>query len=235
VERDLPAPNPGESSPILDQAQSATSWGAIFAGAAAALAVSFVLLALAAGFGLKLLAPWPGGRTGAADFTPLLGAWMLVVQVLSSAMGGYLAGRLRTRWPHIHGHETYFRDTAHGFLTWAVATLAGVVLVAMVVSPMVTERAALVEASAAAYADAVDLAPTNAAPLPAPVDPATLRARAMREANLAAQSSFFMGIGLLLGGFTACVAGAAGGVGRDEMHTRYWTERSRVGHAARST
>lgn len=35
-------------------------------------------------------------------------------------MGGYLAGRLRTKWAHIHTDEVYFRDTAHGFLVWAV-------------------------------------------------------------------------------------------------------------------
>jgi hypothetical protein len=220
------APTPGETSPMVDEAQSAASWGAIFAGAVAALAISFVLMALAGGFGLKLLFPWPGGRTRATDFTPILGAWMIVVQVLSSALGGYLAGRLRTKWTHIHGHETYFRDTAHGLLTWAVAVLAGAVLVATVAGPMMAERATM-EASAAAYADAPP--PMVGAPVTATLDPATLRARAVREANLAAQSSFFTGVGLLLGAFTACVAAAVGGLRRDDMHTRYWTERSRVG------
>jgi hypothetical protein len=36
-------------------------------------------------------------------------------------MGGYLAGRLRTKWATIHSDEVYFRDTAHGFLAWSVA------------------------------------------------------------------------------------------------------------------
>ena len=50
---------------------------------------------------------------------------MIVVALLASAMGGYVAGRLRTRWVGVHTHEVYFRDTAHGFLAWALATVIG--------------------------------------------------------------------------------------------------------------
>ena len=39
--------------------------------------------------------------------------------------GGYVAGRLRTRWVGVHTHEIFFRDTAHGFLAWALATVIG--------------------------------------------------------------------------------------------------------------
>ena len=49
--------------------------------------------------------------------------WFTVVQLLASAIGGYLAGRLCTRWVTVHTNEVFFRDTAHGFLAWAVATL----------------------------------------------------------------------------------------------------------------
>src|SRR4029434_3405378 len=45
------------------------------------------------------------------------------VQMAASGLGGYLAGRLRTKWASIHTDEVYFRDTAHGFLAWATATL----------------------------------------------------------------------------------------------------------------
>ncbi len=45
---------------------------------------------------------------------------MIVVQFIASSMGGYLAGRLRTKWATIHSDEVYFRDTAHGFLAWSV-------------------------------------------------------------------------------------------------------------------
>ena len=49
--------------------------------------------------------------------------WVTVVQLLASVVGGYLAGRLRSRWVTVHTNEVFFRDTAHGFLAWAVATL----------------------------------------------------------------------------------------------------------------
>ena len=206
-----------EDASLPGEAHSAVSWGAVLAGAVATLALSFVLVALAGGFALKLPAPWPGAPGAATGFTPMLGAWMMVVQVLSSALGGYLAGRLRTKWVNIHGHEAHFRDTAHGLITWAVSTLAGVILVAMVLAPL-EERAAATELSAAAYAY------TAAAPLP--TDPVAVRLRLVREENLAAQASFFTGVGLLLGAFTASVAAAVGGQRRDDMHARYWTERS---------
>jgi hypothetical protein len=208
-----------DEASLQGEAQSAVSWGAVLAGAAAALALSFVLVALAGGFALRLPAPWPGAPGAAMGFSPMLGAGMMVVQVLSCALGGYLAGRLRTKWVNVHGHEAHFRDTAHGLITWAVATLAGVVLVAMVLAPL-EERAAATELAATQYAD------TAAAPLPA--DPVAVRLRIVREENLAAQASFFMGVGLLLGAFTASVAAAVGGQRRDDMHARYWSERPRV-------
>jgi len=49
--------------------------------------------------------------------------WLIVTQWLSAAVGGYIAGRLRTRWIGTHTHEIFFRDTAHGLITWAVATI----------------------------------------------------------------------------------------------------------------
>ncbi|MDY0747607.1 hypothetical protein SNE35_24100 [Paucibacter sp. R3-3] len=50
-------------------------------------------------------------------------AWLTITQLAASGMGGYLAGRLRHRWASVHADEVYFRDTAHGFLAWSVATL----------------------------------------------------------------------------------------------------------------
>ena len=45
------------------------------------------------------------------------------MQWLSSGLGGYLAGRLRTKWTSLHTDEVFFRDTAHGFLAWALASI----------------------------------------------------------------------------------------------------------------
>jgi hypothetical protein len=103
--------------------ESAVSWGAVIAGAAGAAALSLVLLLLGTGLGLAAVSPWASeGLSGAAAGVSTI-IWVTVVQLLASALGGYLAGRLRTRWVTVHTDEVYFRDTAHGFLAWAVSTL----------------------------------------------------------------------------------------------------------------
>jgi hypothetical protein len=50
--------------------------------------------------------------------------------MMSSAIGGYLAGRLRNKWIGVHTDEVYFRDTAHGFLAWAFASVLGAAVLA---------------------------------------------------------------------------------------------------------
>lgn len=106
---------------------SGLSWPAILAGAFAAAAAWFTLLALGAGMGLSSVSPWP--VSGASAPRAGLGAilWLMLTQLLSCSLGGYLAGRLRSRWATLHAHEVHFRDTAHGFLAWAVGLIISVV------------------------------------------------------------------------------------------------------------
>ena len=112
---------------------SAVSWGAVAAGAAAAAALSLILLILGVGLGLSSVSPWArdGISAGAFGLSTIL--WLTLTQLLASAMGGYLAGRLRTKWTEVHTDEVYFRDTAHGFLAWAVASLATAALLSSVI------------------------------------------------------------------------------------------------------
>jgi hypothetical protein len=63
--------------------------------------------------------------------------WFVVVEIIASALGGYLAGRLRTKWVDLHSDEVYFRDTAHGFLAWAVAFVITAAFVIFSASSMV--------------------------------------------------------------------------------------------------
>lgn len=102
---------------------SAVSWGAILAGAAAGASLSLILLILGLGLGLSSVSPWSSEGVSATTFGVSTIVWLTLTQLLSSAMGGYLAGRLRTKWTDTHTDEVYFRDTAHGFLAWAVASL----------------------------------------------------------------------------------------------------------------
>jgi hypothetical protein len=108
---------------MTNTSESAVSWGAVIAGAVGATALTLVLFVLGTGLGLAAASPWSGdGMSGkAASISTIL--WVTLVQLLASALGGYLAGRLRTRWTTVHTDEVYFRDTAHGFLAWSVATL----------------------------------------------------------------------------------------------------------------
>ncbi len=99
------------------------SWGAIFAGAAGAAALSLILLILDTGLGLSSVSPFNGEGASASTFGWSSVLWLALVQLAASGIGGFLAGRLRTRWVPLHGDEAYFRDTANGFLAWAVATL----------------------------------------------------------------------------------------------------------------
>ncbi|HUL06212.1 MAG TPA: hypothetical protein VLV76_07750 [Candidatus Acidoferrum sp.] len=109
-------------------AATAVSWGAIFAGAIAAVAITLILLLLGSGIGLSVISPWYGAGVTATTLGLSAVIWLVVVQWLSSALGGFLAGRLRTKWTGLHTHEVGFRDTAHGLLAWSLATVAGAVL-----------------------------------------------------------------------------------------------------------
>jgi hypothetical protein len=112
---------------------SAASWPAIFTGAIAAIAASLVLVALGTGFGLASISPWPHSGASATSFEVMTAIWLIVVQWLSAALGGYMTGRLRTKWVNTHSDEVFFRDTAHGFVTWALATVVGVGVLASAV------------------------------------------------------------------------------------------------------
>jgi hypothetical protein len=127
---------------VGDEEDSAVTWSAVFAGAVATLAMTFVLGSVAAGLGYRVPSPWPGVTGRADDFTPTLGAVMVLVQVLAYALGGYLTGRLRTKWKHVHDHEVFFRDTAHGLLAWALATVAGAILAGAVLGSSASRVAA---------------------------------------------------------------------------------------------
>lgn len=106
---------------------SGVSWGAVFAGAAAAASLSFILLLLGVGLGLSSVSPYSYNAT---TITWATIAWVAFMQLAASGIGGYIAGRLRLKWLHVHGDEVHFRDTAHGLLAWSVATLVTVALLA---------------------------------------------------------------------------------------------------------
>jgi hypothetical protein len=108
---------------ILDVQTSGVSWPAIAAGAVVTAALSLLLVALGAGIGLSTVSPWADSGVSATTFKIGTGIYLVAVAVIASSIGGYLAARLRTKWIGLHTNEVFFRDTAHGLLAWAFATV----------------------------------------------------------------------------------------------------------------
>ncbi|WHO71749.1 hypothetical protein [Rhizobium sp. BT03] len=113
----------GEVATPVESSKSAMTWGPIFGGAAAAIGVTLILLLLGSGLGLTMVSPWSGQSSSLGTLGVTAAIWLVLVQWLSSTLGGYITGRLRTKWAAVHTDEVFFRDTAHGFLSWALATV----------------------------------------------------------------------------------------------------------------
>jgi hypothetical protein len=120
-----------------DSNSSGVSWGAVIAGAFVAAALSLALLALGTGVGFSSVSPWAnsGASASAIGWTAII--WLVLMQFIASSLGGYLAGRLRTKWVNVHTHEVYFRDTAHGFLVWAVGLVVTAAFLASAATSLV--------------------------------------------------------------------------------------------------
>jgi hypothetical protein len=120
-----------------EPAASGVTWGAVLAGAAASCALTLLLLSFGAGMGFAVVSPWGGQGVSARTFEISTGLYFIVMAMISSAIGGYLAGRLRAKWVGVHTTEVEFRDTAHGFLAWAIASVIGAMLLASPASSLV--------------------------------------------------------------------------------------------------
>jgi hypothetical protein len=147
---EMPAKNEAHASGV--------SWGAVLAGAAVTAAFSLALLTLGTGIGLSALSPWANvGASASAVGWAAIG-WLVVMQLIASSMGGYVAGRLRTKWVNVHTHEVYFRDTAHGLLVWAVALVITAAFLTSAAASVVgeTERAGAAAANASVAGPSAD-------------------------------------------------------------------------------
>jgi hypothetical protein len=116
---------------------SGVAWGAVIGGAFGMAAFYLILLALGAGLGLSAVSPWSNMGASASTVDKAAVIWLILVEIVSSALGGYLTGRLRTKWALIHNDEVFFRDTANGLLAWAVALVITVTFLASAGAAMV--------------------------------------------------------------------------------------------------
>ena len=183
------------ANPNLESNRSGVSWGAVFAGGVAAAGVTLILLVLGAGLGFSSISPWAGESMSATGLAVAAGIWLVIVQWLSSIVGGYVAGRLRTKWADHHSAEVFFRDTAHGFLAWGVATIlmvgftvyAGTATVSGVASTVGGAASTAAESPASAYAlDQLFRANPGAAPADATAASTATTATATAPAQPAA-------------------------------------------------
>jgi hypothetical protein len=122
---------------LVEPSIPGVSWAAVLAGAVASLALTLVLLSFGAGMGFSVISPWGNSGVSATTFKIGTGLYFIVMAMISSAIGGYLAGRLRTKWVGVQTTEVHFRDTAHGLLAWAAASVLGAVLLASPASSLV--------------------------------------------------------------------------------------------------
>ena len=119
------------------QKQRSVSWAAIVAGAVVASAATLILLVIGSGTGLLSVSPFSNEGASATTVAVAAAVWLVVTQWVASGLGGYVTGRLRSPWTNTRGDEVLFRDTAHGLLAWALATLVGVALLGSAVSGIV--------------------------------------------------------------------------------------------------
>lgn len=122
---------------LVEPSVSGVSWGAVLAGAAASCALTLLLISFGIGMGLSVVSPWTQSGVSSTTFEIGTGLYFIVMAMISSSVGGYLAGRLRSRWVGIQVAEVGFRDTAHGFLAWAVASVLGAMLLASPASSLI--------------------------------------------------------------------------------------------------
>ena len=176
----------------VESSSSAVEWAAITAGAVAAVGTTIILVTLGSGIGFSNVSPWSFANPSPVAFGISAGLWLILTQWLSSALGGYLTGRLRTKWVGVRTNEVAFRDLAHGLLAWALATLLVVAIITL---------GSLLTAAAVPPSEASNIS----------VEAAEQARRA--AVNFAAYTS----LSLLIGAFIGTVTGAVGGYHRDAV------------------
>jgi hypothetical protein len=183
--------------------ETSVSWSAIIGGAFVSGSLALIFILLGIGLGLSVISPWSGEGVSPTTIGVAAVIWLIATHAISSGLGGYLAGRLRTKWSAIDRDEVFFRDTAHGFLVWAVSVMITLFLLGSAVSVIISSGAEL-----AAQADFGQMtAPTG-------VD----ETQAAEEARTTTRNaSLWIFLALLVGAFSASFAATLGGKQRDDV------------------
>lgn len=187
------------------------SWGAVIAGVVTFLALTLMLSLITAALGLgmaDLNSANPGEGVGLAT-----GLWSLLTLVIALAAGGYVAGVLSGR-----------AGLIHGFLTWATALLAAVVLASVLVGNVLGVAGNVLGSATSTVTDVVTQNPEQVAEAGSAVDPdeaATaaenageavqdVAPEAEQAADTASEGAVWAFFGLLIGAIIASVTGLLG-------------------------
>lgn len=202
-----------EQSPL-----SAVAWGAVLAGAATAASLWMILMILGAGLGLSSIPLWLNTDMTAGSFGVTTIAWMVLSTIAASGMGGYIAGRLRTRWSGVPKDEVWFRDTAHGFLAWAVSALVTATLLTAMIGSVVSDgiEAGAQVAESTPVAELTGSEQRSQSQNRVAESQVTERFVAEQARKAAATAAIWLFIALLSGAFLASVMAIVGGRQRDE-------------------
>jgi hypothetical protein len=210
--------HPTDTSFQAESKVSGVSWSAIIAGAFVSGSLALIFILLGIGLGLSVISPWSGEGLGATTIGVAAIIWLIATHAIASGLGGYLAGRLRTKWSIGDSDEIFFRDTAHGFLVWAVSIIITLFLLGSSVSAIVTSGVELVGRT-------VDLGeitiPRDEITEPTGVD--KTQAEEIRRTTRTA--SLWIFAALLFGAFCASLAATFGGKQRDNVPDNVATTR----------
>ena len=180
------AATPAVSVRVADT-HSYVDWGAIFAGAVVAAAISFLMMSFGSAIGLSLVSPYRGESASMTVIAIAAGIWIVWVQASSFMAGGYVTGRLRRRIGDATAHEVEVRDGLHGLAVWGIGTLLAALVTAVVVSGAIGAGIAAASSGSGTSAtgandrltSAVDLLFRSDRPAPA-TNPEVARAEMMR-------------------------------------------------------
>jgi hypothetical protein len=123
----VPGDSRSEPAAHLDRSTLPSSyiqWGPTFGGGLVAAAVFFILVTFATAIGLAVSSVSPTWRDTSVGLVVLSGAWLVLTAVGSFALGGYIAGRIRSTW-QTNPDEVHFLDGLHGLVVWSLAVIIG--------------------------------------------------------------------------------------------------------------
>ena len=196
-----------------EASRTGVSWPAVFAGAFVMGALALILGVLGAGVGLSSVSPWPGDAARATRVSVGAIIWLIVIQLIASSIGGYLAGRLRTKWVSLHTHEVYFRDTAHGFIAWGVALVISTLLFTTYAASIATRSSTSENAPESYFVDMLfrtDHPATTGTDQPLRSEAAVILSNALRHPDMSKQDQSYL----------ANLVAAATGIGQTEAERR---------------